>query len=194
MKVLVVIAHPTQDSFNHALLAQVRAGLDAAGHEVQVADLYAEGFQPAMIAADYGQFDEEPALPADVVAEQARVEWSDAVIFIFPLFWWHMPGMLKGWIDRVMSYGFAYDDPMDPDSGSLRHRKMIAMITAGASEAALEKRGYSQALHTALNVGIWDYCGMKDVSMRIFTDIGDDPSKETLERYLVEARELAENI
>lgn len=191
MKVLVVIAHPKQDSFNHALLAEVKTGLADAGHKVKVADLYAEGFQPAMIAEDYAQFDDPPSLPADVLAEQERVEWSDAVMFIFPLFWWHMPAMLKGWIDRVMAYGFAYDDPMNPDSGPLRHRKMIALITAGASAGALDKRGYSQALDTALNVGIWDYCGMKDVSMRLFTSIGDDPDPKMLQDYLAEARALA---
>ena len=64
--------------------------LAEAGHQVKVADLYAEGFQPAMIEADFAQFAGEP-LPIAIQAEQARVEWSDAMIFIFPLWWWSMP-------------------------------------------------------------------------------------------------------
>ena len=177
MNVLTIVAHPVPTSFNHAIRREVEAGLAEAGHEVKVADLYAEGFQPAMIEADFAQFTGDP-LPIAIQAEQARVEWSDAMIFIFPLWWWSMPAMMKGWIDRVMSYGFAWKDPRDPDSAGMRRRKIIVMITAGDDAAGLAKRGYDTALHTQLNVGTWDYCGFKDVTTRIFYGVTPGASEE----------------
>ena len=193
MKVLVIIAHPVRTSFNYRLLEAVKAGLADAGHEFQVADLYAENFQPSMIEADFAQFRGEP-LPPAIQAEQARVEWSDAMILIFPLWWWTMPAMMKGWIDRVMSYGFAWKDPSDPDSGGMRHRKIIVMITAGDDAEGLAKRGYDTALHTQLNVGTWNYCGFKDVTPRIFYGVTADAPAERRTAYLAEARSLAAGI
>ncbi|MDG1208674.1 MAG: NAD(P)H-dependent oxidoreductase [Paracoccaceae bacterium] len=193
MNVLTIVAHPVPTSFNHAIRREVEAGLAEAGHEVEVADLYAEGFQPAMIEADFAQFTGDP-LPIAIQAEQARVEWSDAMIFIFPLWWWSMPAMMKGWIDRVMSYGFAWKDPRDPDSAGMRRRKIIVMITAGDDAAGLAKRGYDTALHTQLNVGTWDYCGFKDVTTRIFYGVTPGASEELRAEYLAEARALAAGI
>ena len=193
MNVLAVVAHPVPTSFNHAIRREVEAGLAEAGHEVKVADLYAEGFQPAMIEADFAQFAGEP-MPIAIQAEQARVEWSDAIIFIFPLWWWSMPAMMKGWIDRVMAYGFAWKDPADPDSGGMRHRKVIVMITAGDNAEGLAKRGYDKALHTQLNVGTWNYCGLKDVTTRIFYGVTPGAPAELRAAYLAEARALAKGI
>lgn len=191
--VLVVYTHPVKTSFNRAILAEVEKGLAEAGHSIKVADLYAEGFQCAMTEEDFGQFEDKP-LPADILKEQARVEWSDAVVLIFPMWWWTVPAMLKGWIDRVMSYGWAWFDPEDPNSGFLKDRKVLVLTTAGATEAALEKRGYDTAFHTQLNVGTFDYCGFKDVTTRIFYEV-DDPSADALRRaYLDEARALARSI
>ena len=192
MRVLIVYTHPVRKSFNRAVLEAVTKGLTEAGHEVKVADLCAENFQPAMIEADFVQFDNEP-MPAEILKEQARVEWSDAIVFIFPLWWWSLPGMLKGWIDRVMSYGWAWLDPTNPDAGSLKSRKLLVMTTAGASAGQLAKRGYDTAFHTQLNVGTWDYCGFKDVTTKVFHEVHDETPEETRKAYLDEAHDIAKN-
>jgi NAD(P)H dehydrogenase (quinone) len=190
VKILVVYTHPVADSFNRAILQATLRGLESAGHDVKVADLYAENFQPAMIAEDFVQFEMKP-MPAEILAEQERVEWSDAIVFIFPLWWWSVPGMLKGWIDRVMSYGWAWYDPTDPLSGTLNERKILVLVTAGASHAQLAKRKYDESFHTQLNVGTWDYCGFRNVTTRIFDRVTDDAPAGLLEGYLLEAEELA---
>jgi NAD(P)H dehydrogenase (quinone) len=189
MKILVVYTHPVENSFNRALLNATIEGLQSAGHEIRVADLYAEKFQPAMIAADFAQF-EGRSMPDEILFEQSRVEWSDAMIFIFPLWWWSMPAMLKGWIDRVVSYGWAWVDPPYPESGPLRQRKILVMLTAGASHAQLEKHKYDEALDTQLNIGTWNYCGIRDVTIRIFDSVDVSSPKHLLEGYLVEAEQL----
>ncbi|MGI9353316.1 MAG: NAD(P)H-dependent oxidoreductase [Rhizobiaceae bacterium] len=190
MKVLIVYCHPVKGSFNRAILGAVEKGLAQAGHETQVADLYAENFQPAMTEEDFGQFDNQP-MPAEILKEQARVEWSDAIIFIFPFWWWSLPAMLKGWIDRVMSFGWAWVDPSDPDSGYLKDRKVLILTTAGASAKALAKRGYDAAFHTQLNVGVCEYCGFKDVTTHMFHEVHQNTPQEQHEQYLGEAQELA---
>ena len=193
MKILVVYCHPKRDSFNFALKETVVRKLESSGHEVRVADLYAEGFQPAMTVEDFAQFDREP-MPDEILSEQQRVEWSDGIIFIFPLWWWSLPAMLKGWIDRVMCYGWAWEDPMDPHSGPLTERKILVLMTAGASRAQLAKRNYDKAFHTQVEVGIWDYCGFRDYRLRVFDRINGDETPEQMKRYLREAEQLcAEN-
>ena len=91
----------------------------------------------------------------------------------------------------LMAYGFAWDDPADPDSGGMRHRKALVLATAGASEQAFAKRGYDSSLHTQLNVGTWDYCGMKDVTTRILHDLHHETPEEDRKARLAEAKSLA---
>jgi NAD(P)H dehydrogenase (quinone) len=193
MNVLIIFTHPKQVCFNRNLLKSVISGLDAAGHDYQVADLYAENFQPAMIEEDYAQFDRNP-MPAEILDEQKRVEWSDAVIFIFPLWWWSVPAMLKGWIDRVVSYGWAWDDPMDPSSGYLDDREILVLVSAGASLGQLAKRDYDKALDIQLNTGIWAYCGFRNVTTRIFESVNEGSPKALFDQYFTEAEELARNL
>ena len=98
--------------------------------------------------------------------------------------------MLKGWIDRVISYGWAWIDPMRPELSPMKARKILVLVTAGANQQAFIKRGYDASLHTQLNVGTWDYCGFNDVTTRIFYEVHDESSPEQLQNYLIEAREL----
>lgn len=192
MNVLVVYTHPVKASFNRAILGAVEEGLAEAGHRVQVADLCAEWFQPAMTEEDFAQFEGRP-MPEEIQREQARVEWSDAMIFIFPLWWWSLPAMLKGWIDRVMSYGWAWVDPANPESGFLKDRKLLVLTTAGASPRALAKRGYDTAFDTQLRVGICEYCGLRDITIRMFHEVHHQTPASLRDQYLSEARNLARN-
>ena len=193
MKILVVYTHPVPDSYNRSVLNSVKAGLEAAGHEYQVADLYQENFQPAMTAEDFNQFDNQP-MPDDIVKEQARVEWSDGIVFVFPVWWWSMPGMLKGWIDRVMSYGWAWIDPADPDSGFLKSRKILVLATAGGTEDVFKKRKYDESFYTQLTIGTWDYCGFKEVTTEVLYGIAPGASEKHLQSQIDRAGFLAKTV
>ena len=102
MRILVVFAHPKRDSFTGRILDSFVAGLEQAGHVAEVADLYSEGFQPLLVPEDYAQWEDRP-MPADVLREQARVERSEGIALVFPVWWWSMPAILKGWFDRVFA-------------------------------------------------------------------------------------------
>ncbi|MEM7292689.1 MAG: NAD(P)H-dependent oxidoreductase [Pseudomonadota bacterium] len=190
MNVLIVYTHPVKKSFNRAILDAVSETLVTNGHEVRVADLYVENFQPAMIEADFAQFENKP-MPDDVLAEQARIDWSDAMIFIFPYWWWSIPAMLKGWIDRVLTYGYAWVDPMRPDLSPLRARKILVLTTAGASLKALAKRGYDTAFETQLNTGVWSYCGFNNVVTRMYECVTSELPQSVLHGYIRDAQKQA---
>lgn len=93
-----------------------------------------------------------------------------------------------------MSYGWAWEDPSDPDSGYLRNRKLLVFTTAGASRELLAKRKYDEAFHTQLNVGTWNYCNFKDVTTRIFYDLDGRAAPSLCEDYLKEAEYLAKQV
>ncbi|RYE81878.1 MAG: flavodoxin family protein, partial [Hyphomicrobiales bacterium] len=123
MKVLLVFAHPERRSLNGALRDVAVAELAAQGHEVRVSDLYAEGWKSEVDRADFPSWPDgerfaagaaskqafgEGTLTADVRAEIEKLLWADTLILQFPLWWYTMPAILKGWVDRVFAYGFAY--------------------------------------------------------------------------------------
>ncbi len=83
---------PWAHSFTGSILQSAVRGLRAAGHSVEIADLYAEGFDPVLRRADYAQVEHKP-MPDDVRREQARVDRSDALMFVFPVWWWSFPAM-----------------------------------------------------------------------------------------------------
>src|SRR3990170_453478 len=107
MKVLVVYAHPNSNSFNHAVLESFTKGLKDGGHIFEVTDLYAIKFNPSLALKDFAQFTGEQ-MPEDVLDQQSKVARADALAFVFPIWYIFYPAIVKGWIDRVLSHGFAY--------------------------------------------------------------------------------------
>src|SRR4051794_6475783 len=120
MKVLLVFAHPEPRSLNGALRDVAVTELEVLGHEVQVSDLYAQRWKSEVDRADFppleagarlrpagasGRAFATGALTPDVKAEQEKLLWADTLILQFPLWWFSMPAILKGWVDRVCSYG-----------------------------------------------------------------------------------------
>jgi NAD(P)H dehydrogenase (quinone) len=149
MNVLILFAHPRRASFTGELADAFCAGLQRAGHAVEFADLYQEGFDPLL---DGPQFDLETALdpagvrPAAVRAEQDRLQRAEALVFIYPFWWSDVPAILKGWFDRVWTYGFAYAYEADRSrSTCLRLRKALALCPAGHTDEKLDQLGLREA-------------------------------------------------
>jgi NAD(P)H dehydrogenase (quinone) len=188
MKILVVFAHPRRASFTGALLDQFTSGLLEAGHSVEIADLYREGFNPCLGEEDLAQFAEGGVMPADVLYEQARVEAADALGFVFPVWWWSFPAILKGWIDRVWSQGWAYDFTYEKATGLLRQRKAVLLGSGGTSHQAYRRYGYYGAMQRQLDTGIMRYCGIEQTAIYIFP--GVDKLDAARPVYLAKAKEI----
>lgn len=159
MHVLTILDHPDEASFSGAIARAFNEGAESAGHTTELADLHAEGFDPRWSVADI-EADQSGKTPTDVKAEQDRTERADAVAFVFPLFWWGMPAMTKGWLDRVWSWGWAYDQLDDPEISLLRPRTGVLLVPAGARSDEMEEKGYTSALETAWIKGTLGYFGL----------------------------------
>lgn len=187
MRVLAVFAHPKRASFTGALLDAFLAGLAEAGHVAEIADLHAEGFDPRFTPADFAQF-AGGAMPPEIRAEQARVDRAEGLAFLFPVYWWSFPAVLKGWIDRVWSQGWAYDFTPGRTRGLLADRPVALLGSGGSRLGTYRKYGYDRAMTAQIDVGILGYCGLTNVHTRLFADVNDDAA--LLARHLEAAQDL----
>jgi len=136
MRVLVVHAHPVEESFNRALFTTVVETLTAGGHEVRPLDLYAEGFEPALSDAERRRYDDVGGNTGGIEDHVAHIQWAEALVFVYPTWWYGLPAMLKGWLDRVWVPGVAFLLPPDgkgPIQGGLPNiRWVVGVSTYGA--------------------------------------------------------------
>ena len=148
MNVFIVYAHPSEDSFTRHVRDGFIKGLEAAGHSYVLSDLYAMGFQTDMSEAEYlreANYNEAVPLPDDVVAEQQKINDSDAIVFIYPVFWTEAPAKLVGWFNRVWAYGFAYGNR----SMKLLDKALVLCV-AGHSLEHLKEYGHYEAMKTVM--------------------------------------------
>lgn len=200
MRTLIVLSHPDPKSLTHAVAGRIADGVRAAdaSHEVEIADIAEEGFDPRWSCADISAFRKEAPPPADVLAEQARIDRADALVLVFPIYWWAMPALLKGWIDRVFSNGWAYDERPDGKVAKLLGRLRVRLVGIGAAdEGVYTRRDYAGAMRTQIDHGIFDYCGAPVLSSDLLLP-GDEPFPESalerageIGRAIVETREAA---
>ena len=181
MHALIVVAHHDPQSLTHSIALQAAAGLTAAGHTYEIADLAAEGFDPRYTAADHLVHRTRAQPPADVLAEQARIDRADALVLAFPIYWWSMPGLLKGWIDRVFVNGWAIDyGPDMPVVKKLRHLQVHLLALGAADDGAFDRHGYAKAMRTQIDYGIFDYCGAQVVTSELLLDSESGTAQEHL--------------
>ncbi|MFK3649828.1 NAD(P)H-dependent oxidoreductase [Lysobacter enzymogenes] len=159
MHALIVFAHPDPQSLTHAAAARVAEGLSAAGHSAELADLAGEGFDPRYGQADHDAYRERAPHPADVLAEQARIDRADALVLVFPVYWWSLPGLLKGWVDRVFSNNWAYATRDGRVVGQLQRLQVHLFGLGGADQRSYVKHAYDVAMKTQIDHGVFDYCG-----------------------------------
>lgn len=185
MNVLIVFAHPERTSLNGALLDVAVRELEAQGHKVQVSDLYGMHWKSAVDRADFpdlapgerlrvasasSQAFAAHDLTDDVRAEQEKLLWADTVILQFPLWWFAMPAILKGWIDRVYACGFAYGVGEHSDKrwgdrygeGVMAGKRAMLIVTAGGWPEHYSARGINGPIDDLLfpiNHGILFYPG-----------------------------------
>lgn len=132
MRVLVLYAHPLADSFAAALHRAVVAALGEAGHEVDDCDLYAERFDPVMTVAERRAHNTAAPDLSAVMPYVARLRAADAIVLCFPVWWYGMPALLKGYFDRVWQPGVAFTLP--EGGGMIRpalpHIRKLAVVTS----------------------------------------------------------------
>ncbi len=186
MRVLIILDHPRQNSLTHQVAAAFAAGLADGGHTSETLDLHAAGFDPRMTPDDEPDWNDENKRYSYVVhTEIARIKRADALAFVFPIWWWGLPAMTKGYIDRTFARGFAYGG-----DAKLSLRKIQWLALGAADEATFAKRGYLDAMKTQLAVGIADYCGVPDSRIEMFYASLD--GEEAVRTHLERARAIGQ--
>ncbi|MCA0418800.1 MAG: NAD(P)H-dependent oxidoreductase [Proteobacteria bacterium] len=160
MHSLIVVSHPLPDSLTAAVARQVGAGLAQGGHSFEIADLAAEGFDPRFTSNDVAVHLKQAHVDPVVAAEQARIGRADALVLVYPVYWWSFPALLKGWIDRVFINGWSYEEM--PDGRIIRklgHLPIHLVAIGGADLRTYARHGYFGAMRTQIEHGIFGYCG-----------------------------------
>jgi NAD(P)H dehydrogenase (quinone) len=135
MDVVVVVAHPDPNSFNHAIAASAVTALRAAGHHVDLLDLYAEHFDAAMSTAERRAYHgAQPILDETVARHAALVQAAQGMVFVYPTWWSSVPAILKGWLERVLVPGVAFhiDEQHHLSRGLTHVRRLVGISTYGS--------------------------------------------------------------
>lgn len=174
MSTLIVTAHPDPDSLTHAAARRLR---ELIGEDAVIADLAAEGFDPRFTAGDRADYIARQQSDPAVAAEQRRIDGADHLVLVFPVYWWSMPALLKGWIDRVFigGWAFGFDDTGRIVPG-LERLTIHLLPVSGTEEESFARHGYRQSLSTQLEHGVIDYCGAsRGVTAFVWnSEAGDD--------------------
>ncbi|MFC3799239.1 NAD(P)H-dependent oxidoreductase [Cohnella sp. GCM10012308] len=183
MNHLIIYAHPHEGSFNNAILDTTVNALKSKGHEVHVRDLYSLGFNPVLSPADTAAL-RAGNPPADIAAEQAFLAKADFITFIYPIWWTGLPAILKGYVDRTFSYGFAYQYNSEGGIDKLfSGKKGLLINTHGTPSEIYDSIGMSQSLKQTSGGGIFEFCGIEVVDQLLFggvTSTTDETRKDML--------------
>lgn len=213
MNILIIYAHPEPKSFNGALKDMAVSELTSLGHEVRVSDLYAMNFKAVADQNDFLNRQNKDFLKyaveqknavktnsfsKDILEEQEKLLWADFVIFQFPLWWYSVPAILKGWFDRVFASGYVYSKDKRYDTGGLKGKKAMLSLTTGSPKEAYTFVGMDGDIHEKIlyhiNHGMLYFAGLEPVEPFIaWTPSHDEEErKRYLEEYKTRLHTLAE--
>lgn len=217
MNVLIVWAHPEACSFTRSLVDLARDVLQEAGHEVRTTDLYRQGFEAVASGADFSQrsrpdrlvYDNEQLAAVKGTGFDGEIEraledllWCDQLILQFPLWWFSVPAIMKGWIDRVMVKGIAYGGGRWYDRGGFTGRRAMLSLTTAAFPEMCAPNGINGAMEVILwplQHGVLRFCGFETLAPNVIWSANyiDDDARiaammEYRHRLLSLAKEEAE--
>jgi putative NADPH-quinone reductase len=189
MRIMVYLAHPRADSFNRALFDAVVDELGGRGVDVVGHDLYAEGFDPVLAAAETGTVDAAGAAADELVrAYRAELADVDALVFVHPNWWGMPPAIMTGWVQRVLAPGVAYKlgtADGEPD-GLLRAGRALVLNTSD-TPAARERDEFGDPLERIWAACVLPYVGVTDVRRAVFRTVSDSTETER-DDWLKQAR------
>lgn len=169
MNVVIIYSHPNTKSFNHAILEQVKQGLKESKHSVEVVDLYADGFNPVLV---YNENVKRSELINDAETAHYRelIKQADQLIFIYPIWWYGLPAILKGFIDRVFVSGFAYTSGGKTPKGLLGDKSAWVIYTID-SPAWFVRLFRKNIEWKTMKDAILNYCGIKRVEKTMLAGV-----------------------
>lgn len=182
MKYLIVYSNHHSGNFNHHLLESIKNHLLKHGHEFVVRDLYKLDFNPVLRSSDFEAISAGNT-PYDIALEQSFITWCDTMVFIYPVWWGSMPAIMKGYVDKVFSWGFAYKSNGGGVYPLLTGKKAVVMSTLGQTRLDYEK-GMHQSMAVINEQGVFGFCGIEVAAQLNFYSIhsiSEDEKKKAME-------------
>jgi NAD(P)H dehydrogenase (quinone) len=213
MKVFIVYAHPEPGSFNGALFRTAQDVFREGGHEVQVSDLYAMGFNPVVSRKNYTTVKapdyfkpqiedmhatESGGFAPDIEAEIRKMEWCDLMLWQHPLWWFGLPAILKGWVDRCFAMGRTYGGGRLYENGVFKGKRAMLSLTTGGPAEAYAKGGFNGDIHAVLRPihrGILSFTGFDVLAPHIIyapVRLRNEQRKAILEGFSRRLRQIHE--
>jgi NAD(P)H dehydrogenase (quinone) len=185
MKVVIVFNHPYNGSYCNAILNSVTAGLQKAGHEVDLIHLDKEGFNPVMTAQDLKAFVDRKPIDPKVIEYKERLDKADHLVFIFPIWWELMPAMTKGFIDKVIFPGVAYDYTKSGNGmiPLFKKIKSVTVITTMNTPSIFYRLLFGNAIKKAIITGTFWKMGYKNrkwINLSMVKMVSDNKRKKWL--------------
>ena len=188
MNHLVVFAHPNPKSFCKGIVDSIEKASKEKGDNVTVRNLYEIGFDPLLKPTDFEAL-QSGNIPEDIKTEQDHIKWADVITFVYPVWWAGLPAILKGYVDRVLSYGFGYEYVDGAPKGLLTGNRALLLCTTGSPNEIYAENGMHNSMEQTTDIGIFNFCGVKVIGHRFF---GAVPyvSDETRKDYLKEVENI----
>jgi NAD(P)H dehydrogenase (quinone) len=184
MHIYIIYTHPAKQSFCRLVLDAFTRGLTEAGHSFEIGDLYQMNFQSEMDEHHYYRevgLNPDTPVPKDVLGEQQKVNRADGLVFIYPVWWSDCPAKLKGWFDRVWTYGYAYFYDQDEQRYSrIDIKKALVICPAGHTADHLEETGIAESMRKIMLQDRLLGIGVKEAELMILGGMmpQDDTFKE----------------
>jgi len=174
MNFLLILAHPSDKSFCYEITRTLENELSENGHKYRLRDLYQLDFDPVLRPSDLGSL-KAGIIPDGILAEQEHIRWADVLVFVYPIWWTGMPAIMKGYVDRVFSSGFAYAYNDNNPVGLLTDKKALILNTQGYTKEYYDSIGMTEALRKTTDQGIFNFCGIEVVDHLFFGDVPSMP-------------------
>ncbi len=215
MNVLIVYWHPEPKSFNHAMFSQATETFLNISDKVKISDLYEMDFDPISSRKNFHtvndpdflklQLEEMHATEAkgfteEVEAEIRKLEWCDLMLWQFPLWWFGLPAVFKGWVDRVFAMGWTYGGGKIYETGVFRGKKALLSLTTGGPKDAYQKEGFNGDIHSILKPihrGMLQFVGFDVLEPHIVyapVRMTDEQRKQELENFAIRLRRIQDEL
>ncbi len=169
--ILIIYGHPkTKKSFNFELKEKLIKDLKEKKHNIIIRDLYGINFNPILSSKDLENIHNN-IMPDDIKTEQDFIKNSEYIIFIYPIWWTREPAIIKGYIDRVFAYGFAYKYKDGEVIGLLNDKNAIIINSTGSPYPLYENNGFHKSIKTLVDGGIFGFCEFKKVKHLFYGSI-----------------------
>jgi len=160
MQHLIIYSHLNPTSFTKAIVDEVEKNAIASGDEVKIIDLYGDQFNPVLGMPDIAHQFMGQTMPDDVKKYQDMITWADHLTVVYPMWWGQMPAMLKGFIDRVFSYGFAFSISENGAQALLKGKTASVFVNTNTPTAVYEATQMNTAQRRIIDGGIFGFCGI----------------------------------